>query len=308
MMRISENYMFFILSVLGLILCSGFVSAENMFHGEPLIGVKELSRQGRHFDALMMYKENENSHSLGEIFAVARSAWALGLVNEARKRWDEALQHPECSGTERARVYLSRAIMELQEGDYEKARSFAEEGSSIIEASELRGELFFVVAEALYSQKMFSLSERYYDRVVREGSKERSQESLLQLARVRFSLGRFAEARKTLTQIELTSKFTPEAISELLHIDLKNRNHSGVRTWVEEGRTSYPSEFRSPKVSYQHATALASEGLLLEAEEEVAYISAHSKENDPWLNLGRALIEAEYAKELVVEDNEDISR
>lgn len=279
------------------------VMAQNTSFGaqEPLIGIRELSAQGRHFDALLLFKSNDNAKSLGETLAITRSAWALGLVDEARKRWDEALKHPDCKGVERARVYLAHAIMELQEGEFDKARSLAEEGAVLLEGSELRAELNYVIAEALQMQKMYSLSEKYYEKVVHEGGKERSQEALLQLARMRNILGKAAEARKTLTQIELTSKITPEALEELLFIDLKNKNFAGVRTWVEEGRSSFPSEFRSSKISYQHATALINEGVMVEAEEEISYISSNTKENDPWLQLGRALIEAEHAKELVLE-------
>ncbi len=303
-MKVSFTTILFItiLSLLQLVSMS-FVHGDSRVGSDPLIGVKELSTEGRHFDAVLLYKDNESIRSLGETLAVARSAWALGLVEEARKRWDEALLHPDCSGTERARVYLARAIMELQEGEFEKARSFAEEGSSALDESELRGELYYIIAEALYAQKMYSLSERYYEKVSREGAKERTQEALLQLARVRNHLRRNTEARKALTQIELTSRVTPEALEELLTIDTKNKNFSGVRTWVEEGRNSFPSEFRSSKISYAHAMALINEGLMVEAEEEVSYISTNAKENDPWFQLGRALIEAEYAKELVQEEN-----
>jgi tetratricopeptide (TPR) repeat protein len=297
-----KNYKVMIVFMVLQVCAMSFAGAESGSHQDPLIGIRELSAQGRHFDSVLLYKSNEHSRSLGETLAVAKSAWAIGLVDEARKRWDEALQHPECSGTERARIYLSRAIMELQENRFEEARSFSEEGSGLLESSELRGELYYVTAEALYAQKMFSLSERYYEKAAREGSRERSQEALLQLARVRNNLGRYAEARKTLTQIELTSKVTPEALEELLAIDTKNKNFAGVRTWIEEGRTSFPSEFRSSKTSYQHARALVHEGLMVEADEEISYLSTNAKENDPWFQLGRALLEAEYAKELVQEE------
>jgi len=300
-MFLKHSTLFFMYYVLSFMFDTKLVSADEYILNEPLIGVKELSEQGRYFDSILLYKENESVRSLGDTLAVAKSAWAIGLVDEARIRWDQALEHPDCKGVERARVLLSRAIMELQEGSYDRARGFAEEGSTLVNSSELRGELNFVIAEALYSQGMYSLAERYYEKVSKEGSKERVQESLLKLSKVMNKLGRFADARKVLTLIELTSSITPHALDELIILDSKNRNFSGVRTWVEEGRSSFPSEFRSSKISYIHAQSLIKEGLLVEAEEEISYISMNSKENDAWLQLGKSLIEIEHAKGLLEE-------
>jgi tetratricopeptide (TPR) repeat protein len=272
------------------------------YDANPLIGIKELSEQGKHFEALLLFKEKEGSYSLGDILAVARSSWTLGLISESRKRWNDALMHSECRGIERSRVYLAMALMEFQEGEYEAARSYAEEGSALIKQSELRGELFFVIAESLFAQNLYSLSEQYYDKAVKESGKERSQEALLQLARVRSKLGRAHDARKNLVQIELTSNITPSALEELLYLDMKTKNYAGVRTWIEEGRNSYPSEFRSSKISYQHANALIHDGLVVEAEEEISYIKSNGKDNDPWFQLGRAIIEAQYSKELIPDE------
>jgi tetratricopeptide (TPR) repeat protein len=286
-----------------MVLIAPYTEAQgDSYSADPLIGIKELSEQGKHYEALLLYKERERTYSLGDILSVAKSAWSLGLISEARKRWHDAFMHPECKGIERSRVYLAVALMELQEGEYETARSNAEEGSALIKASELRGELYFVIAEALFAQNMYSLSEQYYDKAVKEAGKERSQEALLQLARVRNRLGRAHDARKSLVQIELTSKITPSALEELLYIDTKAKNYAGVRTWIEEGRNSYPSEFRSSKISYQHANALIHDGLVVEAEEEISYIKSNTRENDPWYQLGRAIIEAQYSKELIPDE------
>lgn len=289
---------------MGLVLISPCSEVQgDTYNADPLIGIKELSAQGKHYEALLLYKESQGSFSLGDILSVAKSAWSLGLISEARKRWNDALMHPECKGIERSRVYLAVALMELQEGEYEAARSNAEEGTTLIKPSELRGELFFVIAEALFAQNLYSLSEQYYDKAVKESGKQRSQEALLQLARVRNKLGRAHDARKSLVQIELTSEITPLALEELLYIDTKSKNYAGVRTWIEEGRNSYPSEFRSSKKSYQHANALLHDGLLVEAEEEISYIKSNTRDNDPWFQLGRAIIEVQYSKELIPDED-----
>lgn len=288
-----------IIIALVVILFEGKTLSAQEARANSLHSVRELSAQGRHLDAILELQNEQENRSLGDIFAAARSAWALGLIMEARIRWEEAFEHPDCTGVERARALLSRSLMELQEEQYEEARSFAEEGSSYIDSSELRGQLQYVIAEALYAQNLYSLAEGYYKKAVSESSKEGRQEALLKLASVQNKLGRPQEARKSLVKIELSSRLTPIALNRLIEIDAHGRNSTGVRTWVEEGRNSFPSEFHTPKVGYAHARSLLADGLYYEAEEEISHLEKESKESDPWVQLGRALVEEYHAKQLI---------
>jgi tetratricopeptide (TPR) repeat protein len=265
----------------------------------PLLSVKELSDQGMHLDAVLSLHKEEGSHSLGEILAAARSAWALGLVAEARARWDEALGHPDCSGLERARALYSRSIMEIQEHKYEDARMFAEEGTSLIGPSDLRGQLNFLIGESLFSQGLFSVSESYYEKAVLESGKEGRQEALLKLATVQERLGKSFDARKTLVKVELSSNVTPIALKRLIDIDAGAGNNSGVRTWITEGRNAFPSEFHSSRLVYSNARAMLHDGMVEEAEEEIARLSKEARDSDPWLQLGRAILEEYYATQLL---------
>ncbi|HMO16755.1 MAG TPA: hypothetical protein PKA63_02770 [Oligoflexia bacterium] len=278
-----------------------FSFSDNIYAEEQisLLSVKELSDQGKHLDAIIALNNDEMSRPLGDILSAARSAWALGLIKEARLRWDEALGHPDCSGVERARALLSRAIMELQEFNFEEARAFGEEGSSLIGASDLRGQLNYVLGEALFAQGLYSLSEGYYERSAIEATKDTRQEALIKLATVQEKLGRASDARKTLVKVELSSSLTPVALKRLISIDSDSGNSAGVRTWIEEGRTAFPSEFHTTRISYGNARAMLQDGLIEEAEEEISRLSKDARENDTWLQLGRALIEEYHAKNIL---------
>lgn len=264
-----------------------------------LLSTRELFEQGKYLPALLQYKKAADRRTLSDLLYGAKSAWALSLVSEARAIWDEVLAHKDCQGTERARVLLSKALLEYQEGYYDKARTNAEDGASLLPESELRGELWFVIGESLTSGEFWSLAEPYYEKALREANKERKQETLLRLAKVRERLGKLEEARKTLIQIELTSDITPRALQELLTIDAKSKNASGIRTWVSEGRSSYPSQFNDPQVNFLLISALLKDDMSAEASLELNKSISSSNDSNIWNILSNAELEQRLAEKQV---------
>lgn len=261
-----------------------------------LLSTRELFEQGKYMPALLQYKRNIDHRTLSDLLYGAKSAWALGLVNEARAIWDEVLSHRECQGTERARALFARSLLEYQEGNFDLARTTAEDGASLLPESALRGELWFVVGESLVGGEFWSLAEPYYEKALREASKERKQETLLRLAMVRDKLGRIKDARKTLIQIELTSDMTPKALHELLTIDAKANNSGGVRTWINEGRMGYPSQFNDPEVNYLLISALLKDDMVHEASAELKKSIDASNDSNVWNILSTAEFERKQAE------------
>jgi tetratricopeptide (TPR) repeat protein len=123
--------------------------------------VPELSGRGEHFGALSSWSKLGDNHSVADQLAAARSAWALGLVAKARSLWENVLANEEFQGPERARTVLARAILELQEKQYEKARAISERAAREFERSPLRAQFWLVIAEALKGQGALSLAEDY---------------------------------------------------------------------------------------------------------------------------------------------------
>lgn len=62
--------------------------------------------------------------------------------------WDEALSQSDFVGSERERELLARAILELQEGRFDEARSRAESAAQTIASSPMRAQFWLVVAGA----------------------------------------------------------------------------------------------------------------------------------------------------------------
>ena len=88
--------------------------------------ISDLSRAGKHFEAIVKLITATEELNLSDKLAAAKSAWALGLVQRARALWDEALANKDFQDDERARASLGRAIIELQESNFEAARAISE--------------------------------------------------------------------------------------------------------------------------------------------------------------------------------------
>ena len=287
-------------------LCLAGVSvAEDLTIDEPVVAasvsIAELTRTGHHLEAVTAVKEKAEGRTLADILAGAKSAWALGMVATARELWDEALAHRDFKDAERTRTYLARAILELQEDNYDAARSFAEQGISQAEPSELRAQLTLVVAEALRSQGASSLAEGYYKRAADEGGVQTKSEALYLLGDTQLNLGRAEEARFSLVGVETSSRYTPLALRRLMEIDLTQKNFESVLTWVDEGRENYGADFDDGWTSYARVTALLGLSRNDQARDEVANYKIKHAEQDNWFLLAEAACEAHSADEALSE-------
>ncbi len=263
--------------------------------------IAELSRRGKHYEAMKAFVRVGEAGTLADKLMLARSAWALGLVDTAREVWDEVLANAEFTGTERARAILGRSILELQEGHYERARAYAERGALDVNRSELRAQFWLVIAEALKEQGALSLSEGYYKRAIEEGGVSVQNEANFLLGECQFRLGRLTDARYSFAGIETSSLHTPKALRRLAEIDSQQKNYEGVLTWIEEGRTNYPSEFRDGWSIYSKVTALLALGRTRQAKREVEQFRVQHSADSPWFVLAAAALEANLALDLYAE-------
>lgn len=260
---------------------------------EIQLSVSALSESGQHFEALAL----DASGKLVEVtasdkLALARSAWALGLVSRARTLWDELLGDPDLSTTDRTQVLLSRAILELQESRYDDARRFAETAASDLPDSDLRAQFWLVIAESLKEQGILNRAELYYKRAVSESGSSSRPEALYLLSQCQYNLGMLAESRYSLTSVPTDSRFSARALHKLIEIDFKQHDFDGVLTWISEGRESYPAAFDTPWDYYSHITALLEIGRLDSAEEWLAKFRAKHATANAWYTLAEAAVEA----------------
>jgi len=255
------------------------------------VPVRQLTGSGLHFEAVLAAQEKDTL-SLEERLSAARSAWALGLAETARKNWDEALANESFDGTERDKELLARAILELQEGRLEQARSLAEKTAATIPASDLRAQFWLLIAESLRTQGALSQAESYYQRAVSESSQDTRSEANYLLGECLLRLGRMTDARYAFAGVESKGRFAVAALKRLVEIDLDQKSYEGVLTWIHEGRENYPSEFEDPWVSYAQTMALLEVGRIDDASQELKRMKTRHSENETWYQLADSSMEA----------------
>lgn len=259
--------------------------------------LEALNQRGNHFEVMTLArKQDKGLLSLSEQLAAARSAWALGLVDEARDYWTLALADEELTGAERYRTMLASAILELQEKNFDKAREISERATIESDASDVRSQFWLVIADSLKAQKALGAAQEYYARAVEEAADTRKAEARYLLAECQYLTGQKQKARTNFVLIETSSAYSSLALNRLAEIDLELENYKGVITWIEAGRRRASSEFRGAWQSYAYARALVAEGKLKEAEQEVDQLKARVSEQDPWYQLASVTLEGQLAQ------------
>jgi tetratricopeptide (TPR) repeat protein len=276
-------------------------AVDSQLSGSSLESIADLSRRGKHFEALAKYCTAENQASFADKLAAAKSAWALGLVQRARALWDEVLANADFQGEERTRTSLARAIVELQESDFEEARAIAERAAAKLSSSDLRAQFWLVIAEALKEQNAMSLAEGYYTKALNDGGKAVQNEARYLLGECQLKLGMINDARYSFAGVEAGSHYTVQALRKLIEIDLSQRNYDGVLTWAEEGRESYPTDFRDGWLSYAMISSLVELGRADDAQKELHELKVRLSENSPWYTLSSAAVEAKLVGEMYPE-------
>lgn len=254
--------------------------------------VAELARRGRHFDAMAKFSSGDGDFTLADQLGAAKSAWALGLVDRARKIWDDVLASKEFQGDERNRTVLARAIVELQESNFEEARAIAERAANVLETSDLRAQFWLVIAEALKEQNANSVAEGYYKRAIHDGSRPIQTEARFLLGECQRKLGMLNDARYSYASVESGSPYTLQALRRLVELDLAQRNYEGVLTWITEGREAYSGDFKDGWLSYASIIALSETGRTDEAKKELVDFRVRRSERDPWYTMAEAALES----------------
>ena len=284
----------------GLLVCAlafpGVTLADDILQAlRPMSGdsVIDLSRRGEHYLAIKTFRETDGgSSTVATGLAAAQSAWALGLVDEARRLWDDLLNSRRLSKEESARVLLSRAMLEMQEKSYESARAFAERGAALLQPSELRAQLWLVVAESLVEQGITTSATEFYERAKNEGAEQLRSEAAFRLGECQLRLGRPDQARFNFTSIPLQSEYAQAGLGRLVQIDFREKDYDSVLTWLKEGQQSYPREFDSPSFAYTHISALLEIKRLDEARAALREFKTKYSAANPWYILAEAAYEA----------------
>lgn len=240
------NRRIYLLITVGLLL-SNHAAAEHS------IQVERLSAEKKHFEAIIAAgRVPVTQMSYSASMALAKSFWALGLVDQSEARFDELLgtKAVKSSKLEQSRIYLAKGIIALQEGRYQVAGVQAEKAYERLEQSPLRGEVLYLWAEALAQQEQFGAALPKYLQALVEADPRSKDEMYFRTGLCERLLGKSADARGHLEQVSLESVEGAQALRALAEIEVSDRQFEKGAFWAAKGRELFADDFLDAWVDY----------------------------------------------------------
>jgi tetratricopeptide (TPR) repeat protein len=280
---------------LSLILAAGLIFAGNAF-AQHSIDVQRLAAKGEYMEALISYEKLPKRRASTEaVSAAARSAWGLGLSQRAIQEYDKALLDEKLGPVERARIYLSRAIIEFQEERFQTAVLYADRSVGLLtDQSPLRAKALLVWGNSLTEMGLHAAAEQKYVQALEEEEIEDKAELHYRLGMVQMQLGKLDEARTNLEKVPLHHDRTPEAMRFLAQISLESKKYTEAEFWLNKGRGEYPDSFLDSWVDYVLVRVAIGANDTAKVKSLVDEAEKKYPPSDDWLNLLQAASEAFY--------------
>lgn len=258
------------------------------------IEVERSAASADYFKALVAFDKLPSRRATAAAIAAAgKSAWALGLSERATREFDKALRAPDLNADERARLLLSRGIVEFQEARYQVASLYAERAlEQLPQPSPLRSQVWFLWGESLMRSNMQGMAEEKYLHAAEEAASVDQPQVYFRLGECRFKLGKLGQARESFEKIPLQHEQAPHAIRYLAEVALQQKRYEQASFWLEHGREKFPEKFLDSWVDY----ALMQSAIYESQESKVRDLAdAASKRyppSDSWNVLLQAAAEA----------------
>lgn len=263
--------------------------------GKTPSDLQRLVAAGDYVKALVTFEQMpQRTLTTDARVSAARSAWALGLPDEALSEFDRVLRDNSLDALARARVLVSKSTIQLQEGRHLVASVLAEEAVKLLDsAAPPGGEPVHANALALWAESLSRLGQHAqaankFEAALDLAQTEQAPEFRFLAGETNLTLGRDADARAQFEQIPLQHERAPEALRHLAELALRERDGARALLWLRRARAEFPDQFLDGWVDYAllQAAALVQDAQSVRAiREEVRQRYAPS---DQW----RILVEA----------------
>ncbi len=274
-----------------LILCLLVVGRDGV--AQHASDVQKLSAEGDHFHALTMYDLLPSKKIVSEAkIAAGKSAWALGLNRQAAESFDVILRDPQLSPETRARLTLSRGVLEYQEERYQEAALFAEKAVSLLpEPSPLRGRALLLWGQSYIRTRSYSYAQEKFLKALSEVQGGDKAETNFALGLVEMKLGKYSEAQRHLEAVPMNHERTATAIRLLAGLSLETKQSERAKFWIEKGKTEFPEAFVDSWGDYGLVQVALSQGDVSSARKIAGQASKQYAPSDSWLILMQAALE-----------------
>lgn len=266
---------------------------EGAFAQHP-IEVQRKAAQGDYYQALLTYEKMPKRKVTTEaIISAAKSAWALGLAERAIDEFDRALTDQTLDQATRAKLYLSRGIIDFQEQRLEVAVLYAKRALELLnDPSPLRARAWLLWAQALAEQGEYGAAAQQYSKALEEADPALHSEIHYLIGVAYFRLGQRSDAQMHFEQIPVDHERTPEALRYLAEIAMQDGNYPTAAFWLKKGKREFPDRFLDSWVDY----ALLQVAISKKDQQAVEVIRSEAEKKYPpsdfWLNLMNAAAES----------------
>jgi tetratricopeptide (TPR) repeat protein len=262
-------------------------------HAQHQIDVQRLSAGGEHLKALTLY-EILPARKMGTDtrIAAAKSSWALGLNKQAAEQFDAVLRDATLSLESRARITLSRGILEYQEERYPEASLYAEKTISYLrDSSPLRGRAYLLWGQSLSRTGAYGAAEHKLEQSLGDADEADKAEINYALGMVEMRIGKLEKAEDRLKAIPAQHDRSATAVRGLASIALQTNQTERARFWIEKGKSAYPEAFLDSWAEYGLMQVAVANGDLPAARKLVDEAQKNYPASDSWLILMRAALE-----------------
>lgn len=280
----------------GIAVCALAASA----HAQHSVDIQKLAADGEHMKALAMYELlPARNLSLSARIAAAKSAWALGLNRQAAEAFDSILREAQLPQDTRARLTLSRGVLEYQEEKYAEAALFAEKTVSYLQqSSPLRSRALLLWGQSLTRVSAYASAQEKLAAALEDSSPADQPEIQYSLGVVETKLGKYSEAEKHLKAIPTDHERAAATVRLLATLSLETHQPDRARFWIEKGKSDYPDAFLDSWGDYGLLQIALEKGEVSRARNTFESAQKQYAPSDPWLVLMQAALEqAEWKKE-----------
>lgn len=256
------------------------------------IDVQRKAAEGEYFHSLLAFeKMPKRKATTSARIAAGKSAWALGLTDRAIQEFDNALHDQTLDKVTRARLFLSRGIIEFQEERYQTALLYAQRAAAGLESGPLRARIWLLWGQALSKTGSLGAAKEKLTQAYTEANKEDLAEIDYLLGDCALKLGQAEAARAHFESVPLNHERTPDAIRALAKIAIDSGNMESAKFWLRRGRSDFPDNFLDSWVDYALVQVAIKERDTAAVKSIVEQAQGRYAPSDFWLNMLNAAAE-----------------
>ncbi len=277
------------------LLIVGLIALEGTALAQHPIDIQKQVLEGSYYEALLTYEKMPKRRADADAqIAVGKAAWALGLNGRAIEEFEKALSNPKITPDKRARLMLSRGIIEFQEQREQVAMIYAEKVLREPKADAIvRAKANLLWGESLYAIGSYSQAVEKYEQALTSVPESLKAENHFLLGKALARLGKREEALEEFEQVPLSHERTPESIRALAALSLDLGDYKQTQFWLGKAREQYPDQFIDSWVDYALVTAALKTNDLKLARQQVKEALQKFPPSDHWLTLMQAGLEVE---------------